>query len=239
MDPQEIVENIFNERQQPNVQHTATTATAIQLFINNAFKNKLLFIYELLQNADDSAQKGQNGYHIEVEIHFFKDYVLFQHNGAPFLAGDVWALSRLGHQIDEINPHPKSHDINKIGYKGVGFKSVFALKDCNCCYIKSGGFCFRFDKNFEEWKSIPYPWQVTPIWTNMEELPEEVLPYLAGNKTSIICVYLDYTNNYSLSDIVKIVEPLQYIIQGELLPIETVPLELISDKSDRNSPRVD
>jgi len=186
MDPQEIVENIFNERQQPNVQHTATTATAIQLFINNAFKNKLLFIYELLQNADDSAQKGQNGYHIEVEIHFFKDYVLFQHNGAPFLAGDVWALSRLGHQIDEINPHPKSHDINKIGYKGVGFKSVFALKDCNCCYIKSGGFCFRFDKNFEEWKSIPYPWQVTPIWTNMEELPEEVRSYCTEDKTSII-----------------------------------------------------
>ncbi|QQS30766.1 MAG: DUF3883 domain-containing protein [Sphingobacteriales bacterium] len=40
-------------------------------------------------------------------------------------------------------------------------------------------------------------------------------------------VYLDYTDNYSLSDIVKIKDPLQYITNGRLSPIETMVLEFL------------
>lgn len=116
------------------------------------------FIYELLQNADDYPAENQ-----AVNIHFeiTPNFLIVRHNGAVFTKENVYAIC-------SVDAGDKKNARNKIGFKGMGFKSVF--KDSNYVWIKSGQYSFRFDKS-------QYPdkaWQVIPIWTDLNDLNQEV-----------------------------------------------------------------
>lgn len=92
------------------------------------------------------------------------------HNGSPFTEKDVLGISSIGNSR-------KKNDIEKTGYKGIGFKSVFS--DTETVYIDSGGFSFAFDKNSPVYNKEPnmdmIPWQIKPIWEERYRLPKEIV----------------------------------------------------------------
>lgn len=122
---------------------------------------KEIFIYELLQNANDYP-KIINGLKepVDVEFHITRDSLLFLHSGAEFNEKNIAAIC-------SINDKEKTDNKDTIGYKGIGFKTVFL--DSNYVYLQTGNFSFRFDR--EETRDIvDTPWQILPIWTKYSEL---------------------------------------------------------------------
>jgi hypothetical protein len=151
-------------------QHQLSRAlNSIQREIN---KSPETFIFELLQNASDYPDKNRN-YKVFVSFKVTENYLLFCHSGAPFNVSNV-------HSICSINESDKADELNKIGFKGIGFKSVF--KDCDFAYINSGGFKFRFDKNHFFGTN---PYQIIPIWTEENYMPNEVVETTIFKNSSV------------------------------------------------------
>lgn len=125
------------------------------------------FVYELLQNAVD-AFADTEGETLNIRIKVENDRFVFMHNGKPFDSKDVEGICDVGNGT-------KSKDCKKIGYKGIGFKSVF-MPSVNHVAIISGHFCFEFDKQkaLDLMPKFPsgegtldpddVPWQVIPIY---------------------------------------------------------------------------
>ena len=122
-----------------------------------------VFVYELLQNANDYPY-GERG--VNVEIRVDSDCLCFRHTGAAFSPQNVKAIC-------SINAHDKSSNPNAIGYKGIGFKTVF--RNNNRVFIRSGEFSFWFDEHKATRKRFGAPWRRIPLWDsagsriNMEE----------------------------------------------------------------------
>jgi hypothetical protein len=128
------------------------------------------FIFELLQNADDYPDKKIG--RVIVSFKIVGEYLVFQHNGLPFSGNNVRALC-------SVDAGDKEYDFEKIGYKGIGFKSIF--KHSNYVVIHSGGYTFKFDENYHRSQGIDTFWQLIPIWTDLSELPEIVQNQVGNN----------------------------------------------------------
>jgi hypothetical protein len=94
-------------------------------FLANMYGDPSHFIFELLQNAEDSNAS-------KVSIILQEDKFIFIHNGKPFSIEDVIGICKVGNS---------SKDSTKIGKFGIGFKSVFAIT--NRPLIQSGPYCFE------------------------------------------------------------------------------------------------
>ena len=115
-----------------------------------------VFIYELLQNANDYPN-GNEDVDAEFRLLRFRDgggCLLFCHTGAEFSEKNVAALC-------SANDQDKSDNLSAIGYKGIGFKTVFRYN--NRAEVRSGRFGFAFDKKIQE-KKDGIPWRTTPSW---------------------------------------------------------------------------
>ncbi|MCT4673987.1 MAG: ATP-binding protein [Prolixibacteraceae bacterium] len=153
------------------------------------YSSKQRMVFELLQNADDSAANNNLKFHIDTE----GSYLTIMHDGIPFNQDDVEAITSAGEST-------KKNDAKKTGYKGIGFKSVFT--NCEEVLIKSGGYNFSFQrfhpsfKDFDKYylesgsnellknkrlldkyrksfnPSEDIPWQIIPIWS--ENLPSNL-----------------------------------------------------------------
>ena len=75
------------------------------------YPDKAHFIYELLQNAEDTGAS-------EVSFVLSEKGLLFKHNGRPFDKEDIRAITGIG-------VGTKKDDDDKIGRFGIGFKAVF------------------------------------------------------------------------------------------------------------------
>lgn len=149
-------------------------ASASEKIVNtlDTLKNQLtasgkeVFIYELLQNANDYPLKVDGRKQpVDVEFHITDNYLVFQHSGDYFDAKNIAAIC-------SINDKEKTDNSEAIGYKGIGFKTVFL--DNNYVLLKTGAYSFRFD--YEHTKNIDdTPWQILPIWTDDEDVDDEVL----------------------------------------------------------------
>ncbi len=139
------------------------------------------FVYELLQNADDSSEPNKT---VKVWIKTFDDYLIVAHTGKAFDARDLRGLCN-------VNDGTKKEDSNKTGYKGIGFKSVFGQSDKVIVFTNNE--YFRFDSSYPfEWKwednkdiweekegrEFSYPWQIIPIYTEKQDVSESVHSYL-------------------------------------------------------------
>jgi hypothetical protein len=124
---------------------------------------KEVFIYELLQNANDYPKKSKDKeiIPVDVEFHITGQYLIFQHTGEYFNAKNIAAIC-------DINAEEKTANVEAIGYKGIGFKTVFL--DNDYVYLHTGNYSFRFDKDATD--RINTPWQILPVWTD----PREVYP---------------------------------------------------------------
>lgn len=173
-----------------NPEQAITTANLCDTISRDINTDSKRFIYELLQNADDASNHFGK---LEVQIDFVGAYVVVSHKGDTFTPIDIESISSAGDGT-------KSADNNKTGFKGIGFKSVFS--HASFVIIKSGNFCFKFDKDHwlnhwniawgseNSWKTerkaknkdenLKMPWQIIPIWT---DLPNEL------NKSSVFQEY--------------------------------------------------
>lgn len=129
---------------------------------------KEVFIYELLQNANDYPRHTNiNGEDhpllVEVEFHITDNHLIFQHSGDYFNPKNIAAIC-------DINDGEKADNTETIGYKGIGFKTVFL--DNDYVLLNSGDFSFRFDKSATDVNDTP--WQILPIWTEGNEIDEEI-----------------------------------------------------------------
>ena len=151
---------------------------------------KEIFIYELLQNANDYPYK-ENGFveKVNVEFHITRDSLVFMHSGAVFNERNIAAIC-------SINDKEKTDNKETIGYKGIGFKTVFL--DNNYVYLQTGEFSFRFDRE-ESRDIVDTPWQILPIWTNYNELtPSEKYVFTNADKQFRVKFALRPTNSDTL-----------------------------------------
>ena len=141
---------------------------------------KEVFIYELLQNANDYPKivdgKKQP---VDVEFYITDNYLIFQHSGDYFDAKNIAAICG-------INDKEKTDNSEAIGYKGIGFKTVFL--DNNYVFLKTGDYTFCFD--YEKTKDVDdTPWQILPIWTDENKIADEVTEIMDGSSDDF-CVQM-------------------------------------------------
>lgn len=77
------------------------------------YTDKAHFVYELLQNAEDSGASN-------IKFEQFADRLEVLHDGRPFTEENLKSLC-------DIGKSDKEDDLNQIGEFGVGFKSVFGI----------------------------------------------------------------------------------------------------------------
>jgi len=100
---------------------------AFRRLLSDLYPDTAHFIYELLQNAEDTKATKVN-----FKLNF--DALEFTHNGNLFVEDNVKAITSFGNST-------KRDDPTSIGKFGVGFKAVFAYT--NTPEIHSGDFHFR------------------------------------------------------------------------------------------------
>lgn len=167
LENERLIRKIFEETgsTQRDAKNTANALLSIMGDLYSESDER--FIFELLQNADDQPQKDDGL--VNVSIKCLKEHLLFTHSGKQFSKGDVESISSIGDST-------KKNDVQKTGYKGIGFKSVFS--DADTVFINSGTFSFAFDKKSPLYKSVAnideIPWQLKPIWEEKYRLPKEV-----------------------------------------------------------------
>lgn len=186
MNLSETIEKTFKKNScYAHPEQAVNQAESLKSLSKDLYTDSKRFIYELLQNADDSSLLDAN---VDIYIRFFGDIMLLAHTGQPFTARDIEGLCSVNHGT-------KKDSIEKTGFKGIGFKAVFGQS--NKVIVYSEGNYFRFDEthNFawrteweqskENWeasnnRTFLYPWQIIPILTNKEDIPQEIDSFLSS-----------------------------------------------------------
>ncbi|MDQ6531921.1 sacsin N-terminal ATP-binding-like domain-containing protein [Flavobacterium sp. LHD-85] len=170
----EFVDRIHNEKAK-NDSNSMDLARTLNVLSKTVFGEVNRFVFELLQNADDSSSGEKE---ISVNFQLLENHLVFSHDGKHFSPEDVQGISGIGSRASA-----KDKNTEKTGYKGIGFKSVFGSSDY--AHIVSGGFSFRFDRNYEGFANPEeYPWQVVPIWT--DQPTAEISPYIDNERVNTI-----------------------------------------------------
>ncbi len=154
---EELIENIKNDAVKTPEAIAGNLMRAIETISIDINTEPTTFIFELIQNADDYPNSDNN---VSITFQIDNSYLIIKHNGSDFEVNNTVALCG-------INEGDKREDTNKIGFKGIGFKSIF--KDANFAYIKSGDFSFKFDEEYWRSRGIPMFWHITPINTPIDE----------------------------------------------------------------------
>lgn len=186
------IQKIFNDNTSYKIpEHAANQADAITALSVDLYTDANRFIYELLQNADDSSCKADGG---KVWIKVFNDELIVAHSGKVFDEKDIRGICN-------INNGTKKSDLKKTGYKGIGFKSVFGQS--NNVVIYTDGEFFRFDSSYNfEWKwdklqkewenennrTFQYPWQIIPIYTESTEVRAEIRNFISETGASVATI---------------------------------------------------
>lgn len=111
----------------------------IRKIVEDLYPDQAHFIYELLQNAQDTGAAS-------VAFRLMRDGLTFEHDGRPFSPGDIYAITDIG-ESNKVNEE-------KIGRFGVGFKAVFAYSETPTVY--SPTFSFRIE-------DLVLPTEVPPL----------------------------------------------------------------------------
>lgn len=178
----ESIKTLFDENADYTHPSQATNlASSLASLSTDLYTDAKRFVYELLQNADDSAESNKA---VKVWIKTFDNYLVVAHTGKAFDARDLQGLCN-------VNNGTKKEDSSKTGYKGIGFKSVFGQSDKVTIFTNSEYFRFDsaypFDWKWEDTKDIweeknnrkfIYPWQIIPIYTEVENVLSPINQYL-------------------------------------------------------------
>ncbi len=186
------IQKIFDDNTSyKNPTQAANQADSITALSVDLYTDANRFIYELLQNADDSSCKADG---VKVWVKVFDDELVVAHSGKVFDEKDIRGICN-------INNGTKKSDIKKTGYKGIGFKSVFGQS--NNVVIYTDGEFFRFDSSYnfgwkwdetqKEWenennRTFQYPWQIIPIFTESTEVGAEIRNFISEIGASVATI---------------------------------------------------
>jgi hypothetical protein len=186
------IKKIFDDNTSyKNPTQAANQADSITALSVDLYTDESRFIYELLQNADDSSCKADG---VKVWIKVFNDELVVAHSGKVFDEKDIRGICN-------INNGTKKSDLKKTGYKGIGFKSVFGQS--NNVVIYTDGEFFRFDSSYNfEWKwdemqkewenennrAFQHPWQIIPIYTESTEVRAEIRNFISEIGASVATI---------------------------------------------------
>ena len=123
-----IIEEIRQERE--DLARVLKKHPGIRRIVEDLYPDSAHFIYELLQNAEDTGAS-------EVNFVLSETGLVFEHNGRPFNKADIEAIT-------DIGDGTKGPDDEKIGRFGIGFKAVFAHTETP--RIWSGAFAFEISE---------------------------------------------------------------------------------------------
>ena len=188
-----------------NSNTSGNQARSLDLLLNEINKKPDTFVFELIQNADDYPNPNQDN--TEVKFTITSDHLVLSHNGLEFSETNVKAISSIGSD-------DKKDKEDKIGFKGMGFKSIF--KFSNHVWIKSGIYSFKFDENYYKREKFPngeknpnfcnhsMPWQILPIWTapllkNLEDKEQNLIK-------NPVCIFIRPNGQYTLDRVKKLLD---------------------------------
>lgn len=166
----ELVDRLYNNWKSKDYD-TIKQMSDVQRMVNTQLtaSSDGTFIYELLQNANDYPIVLENRVQlVDVEFHITDHYLIYRHTGRLFSPRNIAAISKM-------SDGEKKKEKNAIGYKGIGFKTVFS--ENQYVYLKSGEYSLRFDESITRkgLGSSKFPWQLMPIWTPEKEVDQEVV----------------------------------------------------------------
>ena len=167
----DFISSITKEKTE-NVNASTSTdlADSIDLLSSGIYTEEERFIFELIQNAVD-AFEDEFGERLRIRIAVQNDYIVFMHNGAPFSKRDIKGLCSVGNGN-------KKDNVKKIGYKGIGFKSVFMHSQE--VTILSNDIAFRFDKN--HWSNFEFNGKSEDEFGRKYRLPWQIIPIVSEEK---------------------------------------------------------
>ncbi len=122
---QELFEKLHNSKLKDSATFSKRGYRGYWNSIVDKYKDSAHFVWELLQNADDTCAS-------KVHFELFDDKLVFSHNGKRhFSITDVELDESSNMPVGDINAIVSIGDSNKIGEEkigkfGIGFKSVFA-----------------------------------------------------------------------------------------------------------------
>lgn len=188
--PEKFVRGIFKEYEETGATPMKTIIGGLRRIIAETNKKPETFIYELVQNADDYPDPVSLS--VDVSFSIQDGFLVLTHNGAVFNQGNVQAICT-------ADAGDKEEAEDKIGFKGIGFKSIFKVS--NFVWLHSGDFTFRFDESYFAGKGVSMPWQVMPIWTAVSSQYKSLAKYLKTPVTIVIkpCDEVGYLS--SLEDV--------------------------------------
>lgn len=166
--PQWFIEQLFNDRYNDKSKNFESSTNFLDTLSKQLSAKESTFIYELLQNANDYPVDGVP---VDVEFRILDNYLVFMHSGDYFNVRNISGICG-------INEKEKSANKKTIGYKGIGFKTVFLNN--HYVYIRTGEYSFRFEEKAKAIKRLEAPWPILPIWTGADEIPKEILPVIAS-----------------------------------------------------------
>ena len=165
----ELIENIQKDSINTPESVKGKLTRSIEAISNEINTQPATFIFELIQNADDYPNDEK---YVKISFDIRSPYLIIKHNGSKFDVNNAVAIC-------DINEGDKRSEVEKIGFKGIGFKSIF--KDCSLAYLKSGEYSFRFDELKWRNEGRKLFWQITPINTEEEEYHNVLMPYTNVN----------------------------------------------------------
>ena len=174
-------------------EHAINQAESLKSLSIDLYTDSKRFVYELLQNADDSVLSNHT---VKVGVRLFDDLLVVAHTGKPFDKRDLRGICG-------VSDGTKKKLVEKTGYKGIGFKAVFGQSNNVTIYTNGEYFRFDADYNFpwnsewgdnqEDWekendRKFLYPWQIIPIYTSSSEIDNEVHSFLENGEWTVATV---------------------------------------------------
>lgn len=169
IDPKWFIDTLFDDRHNDKSKNFGSATNFLDTLSKQLSAKESTFVYELLQNANDYPVEGKM---VDVEFHITDNYLLFLHSGEKFNVRNISGICG-------INEKEKTANKKTIGYKGIGFKTVFLQN--HYVYLRTGDYSFRFDEGETPEKKVGgkirrlgAPFQILPIWTGHNEVATEV-----------------------------------------------------------------
>ena len=169
IDPKWFIDTLFDDRHNDKSKNFGSATNFLDTLSKQLSARESTFVYELLQNANDYPVEGHS---VDVEFHITDNYLLFLHSGDKFNVRNISGICG-------INEKEKVANKKTIGYKGIGFKTVFLNN--HYVYLRTGEYSFRFDegetpekKRCGKIRRLGAPFQILPIWTEHNEVAREV-----------------------------------------------------------------
>lgn len=163
-------------------------------------KTPLKFVEEFLQNADDCQYDEEP--RITINIDAAKGSIEFDYNERGFSREDIWSItsfesSTKSDESDRLLDIPEVGVFykEKTGRKGIGFKSVFAIKADNVIiHICSNGYSFKLDNNIG---------RIIPVWEHSDQMDDHthVTVELVNPEESLAEIYPEFRKLFCVDNI--------------------------------------